>query len=461
MQQTTISEILRKLLQGLLFAALVAAIFFSYESFQDWFYNRVEVADPHGKIIFRTYIEKAHTLRQQYLHLIVSVVLVSLLLLLMWAWKFAQNFTLQVITSALATVLLMSGIGAVYYYTVKYPDFDGIERVMVDEKDNQQLKNEQILLSDSLKQPPPVFVPTGVFIQSIEFTNANNAVVTGYVWQHYDKKLHKGVSRGFILPEAEAYEFAKVYHLHNPDSTETIGWYVNTTIREYFSYQKYPFDTQNLWMRIWHKDFAKNVILSPDFKAYTHLNPQKLPGIDEDIVLPGWHFVNSFFSYNFNSYNSNFGIKDYVGQHEFPELYFNVGIKRDILGPFIKDMMPAAVALILLFFSLFVLKQNGSSGFFQFNVIELLSLGAALIFVLTLSHIGLRENIPSGEVLYMEYIYFIIYAGIFWVQIYSIFYKLAQDRQYKFSPQQGIIVKLIFFPVTMAATFFITAWIFY
>ena len=57
-------------------------------------------------------------------------------------------------------------------------------------------------LPDSDNREDQVLVPTGIFLQSLEFSSANNVIVTGYIWQNYSG-IPDTVSKGFVFPEAE------------------------------------------------------------------------------------------------------------------------------------------------------------------------------------------------------------------------------------------------------------------
>ncbi|MCP4752309.1 MAG: hypothetical protein GY866_15560 [Proteobacteria bacterium] len=179
----------------------------------------------------------------------------------------------------------------------------------------------------------PVFVPTGVFVQSIEFTSANNVILTGYIWQKYDVLKLKNTSRAVVFPEAEDVTLKEAYR-QTDNKTEVIGWYFKAKIRESFSYSRFPFDRENVWIRIWHADFCRNIILTPDLEAYDFINPSFNPGIEQDFVLSGWKIAGSYYSCHQNSYNTNFGISDHMGQEDFPELYLFhvVMIRKMCLG---------------------------------------------------------------------------------------------------------------------------------
>ncbi len=61
------------------------------------------------------------------------------------------------------------------------------------------------------QEKSPQYIPTGVFIQSLEFKDANDVFVTGYIWQKYHKKVDKDISQGFILPEAIEPTIKEIY----------------------------------------------------------------------------------------------------------------------------------------------------------------------------------------------------------------------------------------------------------
>lgn len=261
---------------------------------------------------------------------------------------------------------------------------------------------------------PPVFIKTGLFIQSMQFNSANDVVVTCYIWQKYDRKQLQDTTLhiGFVLPEATAVNISHAYTKEYKDFI-VYGWDVETTIRETFSYKNYPFDFQNVWVRMWHKDFEKNIVLIPDLDAYKQVHPDAKMGIEEHIVLPGWEITQSFFGYMYNDYNANFGIPDYVGLDAFPELYYCILVKRFVLTTFISELLPILTILFILFVCVSIAHDEASDDFFKFNVMELLSLATAIVFVIILLQVDLRRKISSSEVLYIEYYYFMLYAVIF------------------------------------------------
>ena len=297
--------------------------------------------------------------------------------------------------------------------------------------------------SARLKTEKPVFVSTGAFIQSIEFVSSTNVKVTGYIWQKYRRGAHRGLSRGFVLPEADEPVVKEVYHreldgqsgpvtggrgvtfstsgapaasacreaddVHKGDRgprdcSELVGWYFSATLRQNFSYEQYPFDSQDVWLRLWHQDFDRNVVLVPDLASFEFTNPAALPGVEQDFVLPGWTPKGAGFEYRRHGYNTNFGIERYVGQESFPELYFSVHITREFLGPFVLHFLPQFVVATLLFLILLMGSKEGDKAkWLGFTAKDVLRACSVLVIVLIFAHTSLRRTLVSASLVYLEY----------------------------------------------------------
>ena len=154
---------------------------------------------------------------------------------------------------------------------------------------------------------PPVFIPTGLYIESVQFKGSYNVQLSGYVWQRYANDLPKDLDEGFVMPEAQYARFFKVYQAQQGNE-ELIGWSFFATLREQFDYEEYPLDRQQIWIELWHSDFEQNVYLAPDLEGYTAINPAALPALDKDLVLEDWDFQESYFSYRAVTYKSDFGV---------------------------------------------------------------------------------------------------------------------------------------------------------
>ncbi|TAF34669.1 MAG: hypothetical protein EAZ57_02830 [Cytophagales bacterium] len=361
---------------------------------------------------------------------------------------------------SLCFVILISVLA---YFTTFFVHNDDMDIIIDNKKDLDIFLADRRKVSVTNKEMPPVFIPTGVFMQSIEFTSSYNCIVTFMIWQRYNVRDTADYSIGFELPEAQEADVEEAYRKYNADSTVlTVGWNVKATIREIFNFRLYPFDHQNLWVRFWHKDFDKNVILVPDIKSYPQYNPFKKVGLEEDMVLPGWSVKGSYFGYRKNSYSTNFGIDSYIGAENFPELYFNVFVQRDFMSVFFSDLTPVLMVVVLLFITIYVSHdETTETDFFKFSVMDVAGIVGTLIFVVILAQIDLRSNLSTDTVLYIEYYYFIIYFLLFLVMVnYILFQKKGLDW-HLIEYRDNYIPKVLFFPILTFSIFMVTIILFF
>ena len=263
---------------------------------------------------------------------------------------------------------------------------------------------------------PEVRVPTGVLIQSVEFLNANNVKITGFIWQIYGPEVPADVSRGYVLPEAadEAYQQDVAYQFTRPDGSEVIGWYVSATLRQAFDYRHYPFDRQDIWLRLWHRDFERGVVLVPDFASYLTLDPAAMAGLDPEFVSGAWEPRFTVFSYATNRYLTSFGYSPDTAGAEFPELYFNLGMKRDFWGPFF-DHVTLGLAIAVLLFGLLILTTSDPNRRERFGTLTTAGVFGActgLLFANLLEQNQIRAIVAGQQVAYMEILPFVLNVAI-------------------------------------------------
>ena len=156
----------------------------------------------------------------------------------------------------------------------------------VDENSVHQFLDDLNASTTERPKVKPIYLPTGVFIESVKFVNSNDVQVSGYIWQVYDDDIHAGISRDFVLPEiVDSTGTAKkeIAYSRRIGKQHVIGWYIEATLRQKFVYSKYPFDHKTVWLRVWHKDFDRNIVLIPDFKSYTGLTKSgSVFGVNKD-----------------------------------------------------------------------------------------------------------------------------------------------------------------------------------
>ncbi len=305
---------------------------------------------------------------------------------------------------------------------------------------------------------------TGLFIQSLYFNNSTEVKITGYLWQKYDNQtqaelIPKPGDVGFIFPEQVDSGNSPIEKYRLVEGGETlVGWYFETLVRQPFDYSLYPFDHKTVWLRVWPRDFSSNIVLIPDFEAYEKTGVDDVFGIDEGIVLGTWERENTYFDYHFSSYNTNFGIDDYVGKNNFPELRYNVVIKRKFQNAFIVYLLPLLLVAILLYSALLTVSDdNDLFEKFGSNVTGFIGGCSALFFVVMLAHIQLREQFSGSSIVYIEYFYILMYVML----------VVATANTYLFSVRSNIfnglvlyrdnmIPKVLYWPCVLSALIVIT-----
>jgi hypothetical protein len=351
----------------------------------------------------------------------------------------------------LTTLICMGGIAWVLSYNLKHSEFYNPGEVVLA---NRAMPAKALMQYQGKTGSELFTVPTGVFVQSAEFSNANNVTITGFVWQKYDDDLPEWLRAtadkeggGFIFPESEQTNVELRYH-RRFDHGWTYGWYFNAVLRQEFDYGKYPFDLENVWIRMWHSEVGRNVVLVPDMGSYKTLVPAKFPGLElQDFVLEGWDVSGTYFSYRLNSYNTNFGIDGYAGSQDFPELYFNVELSRSFLNAFIMNFITLSVAAVLLYAVQFTIRTRKEKlGLLGFNVSGVLGFCAALFFVVILAHTSLRQSLASPTLVYLEYYYFVMYAAFLVVSINAI--MVASDTLHSWIRiGDNLVARLLFWPL--------------
>lgn len=302
-----------------------------------------------------------------------------------------------------------------------------------------------------------VFIPTGVVIQSLEFKGPYTIQVAGYIWTQYSDDL-PAIDYGVVFPDADTTTFVKVYETHQKNET-LVGWNFKTTLREQFDYLRYPLDRQRISLRIWHVDFEKDVYLIPDSDGYTTLLPQDKPGLDPNVLLENWQIDRSYFSYRFNKYNSNFGIDGYASENPQPELYYNIGIKRNILSPLVARGIAPLVILLQLFVIVTVIGSD-SKRLEQFGVRPgaVIFTCAAFFFAILVAENALRDEVKWYGIVYLETVHVLTYFVILGVAANSV--ALVAFPSWRLFQDDNLWVEVLYWPLVMGILLVITVGIF-
>jgi hypothetical protein len=305
----------------------------------------------------------------------------------------------------------------------------------------------------------PIYIPTGLFIQSARFEGPYTVQVAGYIWQRYADELPRDLERGVVLPEAETTTFHEVYHAHQAHE-DLVGWSFRATLREQFNYDHYPLDRQHLWLRMWHIAFERNAYLRPDLAAFPSPDPATLPGLDRSMVLENWQLQESYFSYRLNRYSSNFGIQGYVATEPQPELYFNIALRRSLLRPLIARLLAPLVILVQLFVLVMVIGSDRERlELFDVKPGAVIFTCAAFFFGVLLAQNALREEVQSYGLVYLESVHILAYFVILGVALNSVL-LVARPNAPIFRDYDNLWAEVVYWPAILVSLAVVTLVIF-
>jgi hypothetical protein len=402
---------------------------------------------------------------------IVCVLLVSILfLLLFFLTRLTWTYRFLWLISGLVSLALGLSIAAIWSITDRYPRYGSLMTPIIDKVNLYQYLNseENPYASEAEKEerrqatvdPLAIhykqndYVPTGIFIRYIRLVGDTQVQVTGYIWQRYHEKYHKDLSRGFILPQSTGdVRVVKMYDTKLGEETVVI-WRIMATLNQDITYSRYPFDFKSLEIKLWHNDFENNVILIPDFNAYTLTNPTTLPGLHPEARVPGWNVLKSYFGYTKSTYKTSFGlyrkgpfgIAERTSKEDTPELHFNIAISRLLTDTLISDLVPLAVIILLLFIMILLAPELGTS---------ILSGAASLFFGAIFAQIRFRSKLPAYGVVYFEYFYFIVYFALFVIICLNMVEKMHANSTEDFY-KRNMISSLLFWPVVLMMALAVT-----
>ncbi|MEK7859478.1 MAG: cache domain-containing protein [Elusimicrobiota bacterium] len=356
--------------------------------------------------------------------------------------------------SMLMTAIFVAGILAIWHFHHKYPQMQSGRDVII--ASNSKLDQFERDLKGAMSRrqlAAPLKVPTGLIINSVKFTGINETMLSGFIWQKYPLKMPAGVKPGFVFVDAldpQGVAINEVYRIERDDKL-VIGWNFRVTLRNRFRLLKYPFDNEVVRIKLWPESLGGGVWLAPDLDDYEFLAPEKRPGLADNVLLENWDFRHSFFSFEFESYNANFGDSRAADSRELiPSLFYNIGVQRVTVSALVAHGIPILVVAILLFCVLLISTENAFS---------ILSYLAALFFVLVISHVGLRSELGINTLVYGERFYLLMYALL----LYICADAMLQEAKWEWkilSYNNNLLPKLFYWPFLLAIAFANSVWTF-
>lgn len=363
--------------------------------------------------------------------------------------------------SAAIALFLAAGIGCLWNISLSHDSIGRSEVIRINDKAALlRVMNSFTHASSARHTEAPVYIPTGIFIESASLNATDDLSVSGYLWQKYRLGAQDAVPRGFTISGASSLEAQEDCRIREK-GFEIVRWNFRGTVQQQIDHSKYPLEHENVSLRILHKDLNHNVFLVPDLAAYTFTNPAALPGLRKGLTLPGWKIDRSFFELRKYTYTTNFGLERPLKKENFPSFCFSFEIKRNFIDAFISNLTALIIVTILLFTLLMITSRDERLvGFMQAGSGRVLNICAAMFLVIAFSHVDIRRKIVAEQVFYLEYFYFITYLTILFVSINSVLYSVNANIhlvQYR----ENLIPRLCFWPCLFALLFAITAFTFY
>ena len=362
--------------------------------------------------------------------------------------------------ASIGSAILLAGIGTLWQLALSYDTDLKIRGTRIESRVGLAAFVGSYEKSLSTVGEKPIYIPTGMFIHSMEFSGTNKISVNGVIWQKYPDGEGDTLARGFILPDAISDVSVKEIYSRKTKGGTVIGWHFSGALYEHFSYASYPVDHEVIRIRIGPKDVARHIVLVPDLDAYKFLNPGLTPGLEKNFVLPDWKIRTTFFELMPKGYDTTFGIPGSSTTGSAPDLYYNITIMRNLMDAFIRNMTPLIIVSLLLFAVMFISTEERMSRKFSMDIGENLVFVGSMFFVLVFTHISTRARIPTQEIFYLEYFYFTMYVALLWVPISSILF-VTGSRAFYVQYKENLISKLLYWPTILAVLFALTLVTFY
>lgn len=424
--------------------------------------------------------ELPHDENRQYLILISSGLLLLFLLIMgIITLLFASVRTHQWMLTALASCACIATIGIVWYAAKRYPifvNYDAAHTITPIENkvelyrfldhvskkkdiETESLDDKKLDYYLAYRYKVGRYIPTGTFIHYMHFVSPSQVQIVGYVWQRYFEGTHDGIMRGFVLPQATSdASITEVFHT-KIGRQETIIWRVNATLNQNFSYIRYPFDTREITIQLWHADFGQNIVLVPDLDSYPLLTQTSLPGLSGNAYIPNWQFESSYFGYQSYLYNTLFGLYTYgpfgiynlFNKSYTPELHFVVTTQRLLMDTLIDDLLPLFLIALLLFVVFITDIGHGYQVFAAY---------ASIFFGIVVAQLHFRGKIPSNQLVYFENIYVIMYLALIITLLFT-FLKLQSTDPNSPQLRRGKIAEILYWPILLSSIVLLTVFYLY
>ncbi len=385
-------------------------------------------------LIFFTLFIGCYFKKNTYLWIFLSIFIsIGIFLQIIWMWYAIYHYPYK---RDEPNVYLVESKQKLFEYLKE--NFPPEDQEVLPEHQEYTLK-ERLLRGIPYKQ----YIPTGVYINSLQFSEASEIKLSAYFWQRLTMGMHDKIPPGFVFIQTnDANIIEETAVMQNNDKLVTYD--VFAKLNQYLTYSLYPFDNKSLRIKYWSKTSDETFYFIPDLSAYQLINPKSLPGVDPDVYIPGWELIGSYFGYQKLPYTNNFGayLIGPFGVYEEddlsvePQPFFEIQVRRNLSDALISDLIPIAVIAVLLFLVLLISKPESD---------KYLTAIASIFFATIFAQIRFRSKIPQAQIVYLESLYFILY--IIMLCLLVICYLIQNKIKIRhISGDQNLLIKAAYWP---------------
>ena len=415
-------------------------------------YSPVEISgwSLHNTFILSDLSINKDLLRQQ----IIILLTIAIAFLISFGFLFITNLSPKAVTffTAFGTLVLLLSTATLWNIALAFTASDLVGDIaLTDKRTLEAIVQKTRQQREDKNLELPLEIPTGIYLDSLDFSSSNTVSVSGRIWQKYPKDLPPSFKKGVYFKRALDVEFTEP-HIQLTEKYENWLWHFEAEIKEKIDYSRYPLEVEHLGIELLPVDNINNTVLLPDFSSYSILTPTLLPGINKEVFIPGWVITDSFFSFKYPKNYTSFGVDSNFDENVLPHLNYEIGIKRVVVDAFVSNLMPLVVVSCILFLSAFLPSRVDMS--------HVLTICATLFFAVVFSHMAIRRNIAIGEIFYLEYFFFVIYIALLLTPAnnFRLYLNVSVPiMEYK----NGLILKAAYWPVILSIFYIITALKFY
>ena len=413
--------------------------------------------------VFAEPLEELHSpaLRHRLMFIILGLVLfLSIVLLYKQVVPPAAGAIISWPSAILVTLVLVIGVGQIWRVTMQFAS-DSNRQVfpIVSQQAVDRLVEEYEQRAAKHLTAPPVVIPTGLYIESMKFLDNSDLQLVGGVWQKYNIDRDRGVERGVTFPGAAKLRVEEPVVLTIGDY-ELVRWQFSGDWRFKHQFARFPLLKDDFGIGILPRDKASNIMLVPDVESFPYLGSSQLPGLSPNVFLLGWRITDSSFELRPWQHNTTFGRPATLKNQALPEWYLSIGMEKVFVNSVISNLTPLAIAMTIAFMVLLISTRDlARLDILRTGVGFDLGICTSIFFVVALSHIGLRSNIISDEIFYLEYFYMLMYLNLIWVCCHSILSGFNAPSLEKWT--FGVSAKKAFFPLNFLVIFIFTWLTFY